>query len=154
MSTADDLSTLRHSIEELSFLQHLARVTSSELDPDQLCALVIRETCDVLGVEVCSLYQVDGDEVVLTATNGLNPVGVDQARMPLGVGITGAAAVTRSTIAVRDVALDPRFHWIDGVDQERFTSMCSVPLISGGTRVVGVLNVQTELPHDWTRDET
>lgn len=124
------------------------------LDPDALCQLVIRETCDVLGVEVCSLYSVDGDDVVLIATNGLDPAGVGKARMPLGVGITGEVARGRRMIAVRDVADDPRFHWIDGLDQERFTSMCSVPLISGGTRVVGVLNVQTELPHDWTADET
>ncbi len=154
MAAPEESTTRPHTVEELSFLQHLARATSSMLDPEQLCALVIRETCEVLGVEVCSLYVVDGDEVVLTATNGLNPVGADQARMPLGVGITGTAAMKRSTIAVRDVAQDPRFHWIDGLDQERFTSMCSVPLISGGTRVVGVLNVQTELPHDWTNHET
>ena len=32
--------------------------------------------------------------------------------------------------------------------------MCSVPLVSGQDRVVGVLNVQTEKPHQWTDDET
>src|SRR5215471_1034290 len=133
---AGDLTSLRHTIEELTFLQRLARVSSSMLDPDALCQMVIRETCDVLGVEVCSLYAVEGDEVVLIATNGLDPTGIGTARMPLGVGITGEVASTRQMIAVRDVAEDPRFHWIDGLDQERFTSMCSVPLVSGETRVV------------------
>lgn len=147
------MTALRRTIDELSFLQHLAQVSSAILDPDALCQLVIRETCDVLGVEVCSLYAVEEDEVVLIATNGLDPAGIGRARMPVGVGITGEVARSRSIIAVRDVADDPRFHWIDGLDQERFTSMCSVPLISGGTRVAGVLNVQTELPHEWTSDE-
>src|SRR5262249_19749126 len=90
----------------------------------------------------------------LIATNGLDPTGIGTARMPLGVGITGEVASTRQMIAVRDVAEDPRFHWIDGLDQERFTSMCSVPLVSGETRVVGVLNAQTELPLDWSSEET
>jgi signal transduction histidine kinase len=149
-----DVPALRHTVEELTFLQRLAQISSSTLDPDELCALVIRETCEVMSVEVCSLYALEGEEVVLTATNGLNPAGVGQARMPLGVGITGAAALERKVIAVRDVTADPRFHWIDGVDQERFTAMCSVPLISGESRVVGVLNVQTEQARDWSEEET
>lgn len=147
------MTALRRTIDELSFLKHLAQVSSAILDPDALCQLVIRETCEVLGVEVCSLYAVEDDEVVLIATNGLDPAGIGRARMPVGVGITGEVARSRTMIAVRDVADDSRFEWIDGLDQERFTSMCSVPLISGGTRVAGVLNVQTELPHDWTSDE-
>ncbi|MGA8015099.1 MAG: ATP-binding protein [Candidatus Dormiibacterota bacterium] len=153
-SATDDVAALQRIVGELSFLRRLAEASSSTLDPDELCALVIRETCDVMGVEVCSLYAVEGEEVVLTATNGLNPTGVGQARMQLGIGITGSAALNRELISVWDVADDPRFHWIDGVDQERFRSMCSVPLVSGQDRVVGVLNVQTEKPHQWTDDET
>lgn len=151
---SDEVAALRHAVEELTFLQRLAQMSSSTLDPDALRSLVIGETCRMMDVEVCSLYVVDGDQVVLSATNGLNPSGVGQARMPLGVGITGAAAALRTVIAVRDAASDPRFHWIDGVDQERLTSMCSVPLISGNARVVGVLNVQTERPREWSADDT
>ena len=41
-----------------------------------------------------------------------------------------------------DVHNDDRFAWIRGVDQDRFTSLCSVPLV-WEEQVVGVLNVQT-----------
>jgi len=41
-----------------------------------------------------------------------------------------------------DVNVDPRFAWIREVDQARYTSMCSVPML-WGDEVVGVLNVQT-----------
>lgn len=154
LAAPDDLITLRGAVDELTFLQRLARVSAATLDPDALCALVIRETCAVLGVEVCSLYLVEDGELVLVATNGLNPAGIGRARMPLGVGITGAAAASARVVGVRHVASDPRFHWIDGIDQERFTSMCSVPLISEGSRVIGVLNVQTAQPCDWTDEDT
>lgn len=150
----DDPAALRRAVDELTFLQRLARVSAATLDPDALCALVIRETCDVLGVEVCSLYLVEDGELVLAATNGLNPAGIGRARMPVGVGITGTAALSARVVGVRDVAADPRFHWIDGLDQERFTSMCSVPLIAEGSRVIGVLNVQTAQPCDWTEEDT
>jgi len=149
----DDVAALRRAVAELTFLQHLAVVTSSELDHDALCRLIIRETCEAMQVQVCSLYMVEGDDLVLRATNGLNPAEIGRARMPVGVGITGDAALRVATVGVADVAEDPRFHWIDGVDQERFTSMCSTPLVSGGHRVVGVLNVQRVDRHDWTADE-
>jgi len=149
----DDVGALRRAVAELSFLQHLAMVTSSELDPDELCRLIIAQTCEAMSVEVCSLYMVEGDDLVLRATNGLNPAGIGVARMPVGSGITGDAAMRVTTVGVPDVAEDARFNWIDGVDQERFTAMCSTPLVSGDRRVVGVLNVQREQRHEWTADE-
>jgi signal transduction histidine kinase len=149
----DDLDVLHHAITELSFLRHLAMVTSSELDEDALCRLIIAETCEQMDVQVCSLYAVEDGELVLRATNGLNPAGIGVARMPIGSGITGDAALRVQTVAVPDVADDARFNWIDGVDQERFTAMCSTPVVSGGHRVVGVLNVQREDRHLWSPDE-
>src|SRR5258706_10395448 len=128
---AGDLDALRRAVAELSFLQHLAMVTSSELDPDELCRLIIAQTCEAMNVQVCSLYLVEGENLVLRATNGLNPAGIGVARMPVGVGITGDAARRVTTVGVSDVAEDARFNWIDGVDQERFTAMCSTPLVSG-----------------------
>src|SRR5258706_4897856 len=88
---AGDLDALRRAVAELSFLQHLAMVTSSELDPDELCRLIIAQTCEAMNVQVCSLYLVEGENLVLRATNGLNPAGIRVARMPFGDGLTGDA---------------------------------------------------------------
>ena len=47
-------------------------------------------------------------------------------------------------MVIPDVAADPRFLWVRGIDQRRFVaSMLSVPL-TWHDQVVGVLNVQTE----------
>src|SRR5258708_14141723 len=117
---AGDLDGVRRAGAELSFLQQLAVVTSSELDPDELCQLIIAQTCEAMSVQVCSLYLVEGDDLVLRATNGLNPAGIGVARMPVGVGITGDAAKRATTVGAPDVAADPRLPWIDGDDQGRF----------------------------------
>lgn len=151
--TGDDVVSLRRAVAELSFLAHLGRATSSTLDEAQLFELIIVETCRVLEVPVCSIYVVEGGDLVLRATNGLNPAGVGVARMPIGVGITGEAARTMQVIALRNAPSDPRFHWIDGIDQDRFTAMCSVPLMRPDACVVGVLNVQRQDRHEWTGDE-
>ncbi|MDL2334943.1 MAG: GAF domain-containing sensor histidine kinase, partial [Chloroflexota bacterium] len=72
--------------------------------------------------------------------------------LPLGVGITGIVAQTRKPATSLDVAADERFHWIRGVDEPKFQSMCSVPLI-WNDQVVGVLNVQTERRRRFTRQD-
>lgn len=149
----DDVAALHRTVDELSFLAALARTTSSALNPDELFEVIIKETCRVLGVPVCSLYVVQDGDLVLRATNGLNPAGVGVARMPIGVGITGEAARLMSLIPLSDATSDPRFHWIDGIDEDDFTAMCSVPLISANAQVVGVLNVQRQDAHVWTTDE-
>jgi len=104
--------------------------------------------------EVCSLYLLDrdGTGVTLAATNGLDPEQIGVARLPLGVGITGIAAQTHKPQTSLDVTADERFHWITGVDEPKFKSMCSVPLI-WNDQVVGVLNVQTERRRRFTRQD-
>ena len=94
--------------------------------------------------DVCSLYITDrdGSGLTLAATNGLDQDAVGVARLEMGQGITGLAAQGQVTLVSPDVHRDHRFAWIRGVDQARFTSMCSVPLV-WDEQVVGVLNVQT-----------
>ncbi len=81
---------------------------------------------------------------------GLDPEQVGIARLALGVGITGLVALRRRPTTSINVRRDRRFHWIRGVDEPRFTSMCSVPLI-WNDQVVGVLNVQTVRRREFTR---
>ena len=94
--------------------------------------------------DVCSLYITDrdGSGLTLAATDGLDQHAVGVARLEMGQGITGLAARSQITIVSPDVRADDRFAWIRGVDQERLTSFCSVPLV-WDEEVVGVLNVQT-----------
>ena len=104
--------------------------------------------------EVCSLYLLDRDgaAVTLAATNGLDPEQIGMARLPLGTGITGIVAKTRKPATSVNVHKDARFHWVRGVDELKFTSMCSVPLV-WNDQVVGVLNVQTERRREFTKQD-
>jgi len=138
------------AIRELRFLQRLALAASSTLDGGALVALVIGETTEATETDVCSVYLLtaDGEHLVMAATNGLSQEGVGRVRLRLGDGVTGWAAEERRPIVVPDVRVEPRFRWLPKVDQARFVSMCSVPIISGD-RLVGVLNVQTDQPREF-----
>ncbi|MHB1575882.1 MAG: helix-turn-helix domain-containing protein [Candidatus Dormibacteria bacterium] len=141
-------------LRELLFLQQLSVAAASTMGRDELLALVIKETNGAMDADVCALYLYDRDRngLVLTATNGLNQAAVGRVVMRLGQGVTGAVAAGRHALAVAEVSHDPRFKWIEGVDEERFTSMLSVP-IEAGPRMVGVLNVQTVERRDFRQDE-
>ena len=133
------------ALPELIFLQRLARAAASTLDAAELMRLVIAETTEAMRTQVCSIYllEEDGETLVLTATNGLSQEGVGNARLRLGEGVTGWAALERQPVVVPDVRQEPRFRWMSGVDQARFVSMCSVPIVSSD-RLVGVITVQTD----------
>lgn len=129
---------------ELVFLRRLLATSAEIGDHQSLLRAVIDETREATNSDVCSLYLWDADaaELVLTATNGLARDGIGRVRLALGQGITGVVAEQRHPLSVPDVRLEPRFHWVPGLDQERFRSMLSVPVLAAD-RLVGVLNIQT-----------
>jgi signal transduction histidine kinase len=140
---------------QLAFLERIVQATAEEGNHAALLRTIIDETTESTGTQVCSLYLWNDDEkvLVLTATNGLAQSGVGRVRLGLGEGVTGWVASHRAPLAVPDVRLEARFEWVDNLDQERFRSMLSVPIISH-ERVIGVMNVQTTDVHDYGVEET
>src|SRR5713101_9397870 len=131
-------------LSELSFLHEVAQLASSARDWDEMLRIVIDRTTDAMRAEVSSLYLLERREGILrlVATNGLNRRGIGRVTLRIGEGITGWVANAHVPLAVRDVRTDPRWKRIPTVDDERFSSMLSVPLVLHD-KVVGVLNVQT-----------
>jgi signal transduction histidine kinase len=139
-------------LEELEFLAGVARLVGSARTWDELMGTIVDRATAAARAEVCSLYLMDrdGTGVTLAATNGLDREQIGVARLPLGLGITGIVAATRKPATSLNVHRDNRFHWIRGVDEPQFTSMCSVPLVWNDA-VVGVLNVQTVRQRRFTK---
>jgi signal transduction histidine kinase len=148
--SASGTSTRR--LEDLEFLAEVARLVGSARTWDELMSTIVDRATAAAQAEVCSLYLMDRDGTGLTlaATNGLDPEQLGVARLPLGVGITGIVAKTRKPTTSVNVHKDSRFHWVRGLDQLKFTSMCSVPLI-WNNQVIGVLNVQTVRRRQFTK---
>lgn len=138
-------------VDEMTFLADVAHMAATARTWEDLMGTVIDRARAASRADVCSLYLTDrdGSGLTLAATNGLDLEAIGVARLEMGQGITGIAARAQQTVTSPDVNHDPRFAWIRGVDQDRFTSMCSVPLV-WGEQVVGVLNVQTVEPSEFT----
>ncbi len=142
-------------LAQLRFLHDVARLATTAPTWDELLETVVDGTRDVLHADVSSLYLLDRDGAYLTlaATTGLDRYQIGRARVPFGEGVTGRVAASREPLVIPDVPADPRFLWVRGIDQRRFiASMLSVPL-SWHDQIVGVLNVQTERPRDFSPDD-
>src|SRR3989475_3416870 len=147
-------SDAERKLRELSFLHEVAQLASSARDWDEMLRIVIGRTTDAMGAEVSSLYLLERTDGVLrlVATNGLNRGGIGRATLRIGEGIVGWVANARVPLAARDVRSEPRWKWVPEVDEKRFTSMLSVPVIARD-EVIGVMNVQTVQPREFGREE-
>jgi K+-sensing histidine kinase KdpD len=131
-------------LDELAFLYEIAQLATLARDWDELMRSIVDGTTAAMGVEVCSFYLADREQMRLTlaATNGLDSSRVHLVSLAWGDGITGRVAASRTPIAVEDVTTDGRYSWVRGFDVETLRGMLSVPLV-WHDKVVGVLNVQT-----------
>src|SRR5437660_771585 len=147
-------SDSERKLRELSFLHEVTQLAASARDWDEMLRIVIGRTTDAMGAEVSSLYLLEKPDgtLRLVATNGLNRGGIGRAALRLGEGIVGWVANARVPLATRDVRAEPRWKWVPEVDEKRFTSMLSVPVIARD-EVIGVMNVQTVEPRDFVREE-
>jgi signal transduction histidine kinase len=145
-------TTGAEQLAQLEFLHEIARLATTARTWDELLETVVDRTRDVLHADVASLYLLDRDGAYLTlaVTNGLDRFQIGRARVPFGEGVTGRVAADRRPLVIPDVKADSRFLWVRGIDQRRFVaSMLSVPL-TWHDQIVGVLNVQTERPRDFS----
>ena len=147
-------SDVERKLRELSFLHEVAQLASSARDWDEMLRIVIGRTTDAMGAEVSSLYLLERSDGMLrlVATNGLNRGGIGRATLRIGEGIVGWVANARVPLAARDVRSEPRWKWVPEVDEKRFTSMLSVPVLARD-EVIGVMNVQTVEQRDFGREE-
>ena len=99
------------------------------------------------------VYVLEGDELVLRASKNPHPEVLDRLKLKVGQGITGWVAQHREPVAVaRNAGNDIRFQFFNELPEDQFEAFLSVPLMSRG-RVVGVLNLQNRVPHEYSERE-
>jgi hypothetical protein len=105
-------------LRELAFLHEFAQLATLARDWDELMRTIVDRAIEAMGVEVCSFYLADREQLRLTlaATNGLDRTQVGRVSLAFGQGITGLAARRRRPIQTPDVTVDKRFSWVRGFD--------------------------------------
>lgn len=140
---------MKNKNEHLSLIcdiGELINLVSQSKDFDTLLQQVVQLVAAHLKAHVGSIYLYDGtkEELVLTATVGLNPDAVGKIRMKTGEGLVGYTLARMEPICEGCGSQHPRFKYFASSREERFKSFLSVP-ISLGNEKIGVLVVQHEI---------
>lgn len=121
-------------------LGHMAHEFSSILKLDQLLVKIAKSVRTLINFDAFIVLQVDEDRKELVSLFSQRyDKRVQMESLPLGKGITGAAAESRQPVLSRDTSTDPRY--IDS--HAGIRSEVAVPLIVKD-RVIGVMDLESE----------
>ena len=130
----------------LEILSEVARISTSTLDLDEILARTIQIVKSKLRIDACALYLIDYEDgetrLKLKGSSGLPEDGAARVYLPLGKGVTGWVAQHKEPLALNEALQDPRFVYFPEIEEERFQSMLSVPLLFQD-ECIGVINVHT-----------
>ncbi len=108
---------------------------------------IVEFVSDLVSCDSCLIYVLEGNDLVLRASQNPHPEEIDRLSMRVGQGITGWVAEHREPVVLeRNASQDGRFRSFAELPEDHYEALLSIPVISRG-RVVSVINVQHKEPH-------
>jgi GAF domain-containing protein len=96
------------------------------------------------------LYDKDKERLTLASTNQQYKKLVGKIEMALGEGITGWVGMHLKPVTLKEGALnDPRFRYFPELEEEKFQSTMTVPIIAKDRHLVGVITLHTVAPYEF-----
>jgi phosphoserine phosphatase RsbU/P len=152
IAIAIDNARLYRRVEQqnrtLKTLTHISREFSSILDLNELLGKIASTMRDLISYDAFSILYIDHDARALRHLFSMRydqRVNIDN--VPLGKGITGAAAESREVVRVHDTAKDPRYI----ASHPDIRSEVAVPLILQD-RVLGIMDLESSRIGHFTDD--
>ena len=148
---------LEHKLDsaekQLRLFQRISRYMARDSNLHETLHNVVALVVEFMQCDSCLLYLLDGDRLVLCASNDESSQAVGKVSLKLDEGLTGWVARERRLLAIsREAYSDARFKYFKDLPQDTYESFLSAPVI-WRNRVVGVLNVQHRTPHSHTGGE-
>jgi sigma-B regulation protein RsbU (phosphoserine phosphatase) len=132
----------------LKTLANISREFSSILDLNELLTKIASTVRELIDYDAFSILSVDREAKVLRHLFSIRyDQRVNTDNVPLGKGLTGAAAEAREVVRVHDTAKDPRYI----MSHADIRSEVAVPLILQD-RVVGVMDLESDRVGHFTDD--
>ena len=100
------------------------------------------------------LYEKEKDRLVLASTSAQYQRLVGKIELALGEGINGWVGMTMQPVILKDEAMnDPRFRYYPELEEEKFQSIMSVPIMAKDRHLIGVITLHTAAPHEFTEQD-
>ncbi len=138
--------------DSLKTLSQIANILQKSDPRENPLAHIVSRVRRQTESDVCSLYLLQNQFLILVATDGLDPASVGKVRMKIDEGLTGLAVETLQPVIVNEAKTHPRYKFFPLTQEERFSSFAAVPLIDR-VNVVGVLTIQTVKARKFPQEE-
>lgn len=138
-------------------LTDISRAVASEQYLEDILKLIVMVTARVTGVEICSLWMVEGEgvekKIRLKATQAIDPEYVKDRTLNMDEGVVGYVVTHKTPIIIGNVLRDDRFKEKVMAEKLGLVSMVGIPMQIKNKTVIGVLNCFTAAPHDFSETE-
>ena len=144
---------LQRTEQQLALFQKISRFMVRELSLSDVLQGIVSLMVEFTQCDSCLVYLIDGEDLVLCASNTPHPSTIGKLRMKKSEGLTGWVARERRLLAIsREAYKDPRFKTFGELPEDTYEAFLSSPVIARN-RVVGVINVQHRAQHQHTGSE-
>jgi GAF domain-containing protein len=100
------------------------------------------------------LYDKDKERLTLASTNHQYKKLVGKIEMALGEGITGWVGMHLQPVILKEGALnDPRFRYFPELEEEKFQSTMTVPILAKDRHLIGVITLHTVAPYEFLEQQ-
>jgi len=128
--------------------QAVARANSLE----SALNVLVSQTRLAMATHCCSIYILEQQHLVLSATEGLDKSAVGRVSMPLSQGLVGLVAEREEAINLADARIHPRFKLFPEIAEEEYRAFLAVPIIFQ-KQVIGVIVVQQPEARQFSESE-
>jgi len=140
--------------EALQTLTAVAHTITQDKYLEDILQLIVNMTAQMLESTICSIMLLDDErrELKIVATQSLSSEYLNKPSIRLGAGVVSQAVIKKTPIAIKDVRMDPSYHYRDLAKREGLVSMLCIPMMFKD-KVAGVINTYTSEEHAFTQEE-
>jgi len=148
--TRIDVAVVPLAWRENAYLYQIIETISSGPDLSTILHGIVKLVTEATGCHACFIYFIAQDRFVLRAASSMYSHLEGQVQFGRDEGLAGWVARKHRSAFIRERALeDPRVIYVPELDEERFQSLVSVPILARSGEVAGVISVHASAPHEF-----
>ena len=143
----------RDALMPIDFLHEISRRIAGADPFYAVLGRIVDFVTTIIPCDSCFIYVMEGEKLVLRASQNPHAELIDSLGVKLGQGVTGWSAERREPVAIASNASnDPRFKAFKNVPEDHFEAILCTPILCA-SKVVGVINLQHRLSYQHTPNE-
>ena len=146
-----------NNLDYKNYLKTLNKISSaivSDLYLEDILKLIVTLTANVMKAKVCNVWLIEEkkQEFNIKATQSMHQEYLNKRTIKLNEGIVGLVAKEKKPKIIFDVLKEEQYKEKKLARKEGLVSMASIPMMVKD-KVIGVLNVYTNKPYEFTKAE-